>query len=61
MKRTNRQILISNGVQMIVETTFESHIKMYSLLVALKNIETFIIHAIVSNTYLSQTFPNAYE
>jgi hypothetical protein len=61
MKQTNRQILISNGVQITVEITFESHIRMYSLLVALKNTETFMIHIIVLNTYLSQTLPNAHE
>jgi hypothetical protein len=61
MKQTNRQILISNGVQITVEITFESHIRMYSLLVALKTIETFMIHIIVLNTYLSQTLPNAHE
>jgi hypothetical protein len=60
-ERANRQILISNGVQMIVEITFESHIRMHSFLAALKNIETLMIHAIVSSTYLSQTFPNAHE
>jgi hypothetical protein len=61
MKQTNRQILISNGVQMIVEITFESHKRMYSLLVTLKTIETLMIHEFVSGTYLSQTLPNAHE
>jgi hypothetical protein len=32
MKESNRQILISNGVQMIVEITFGSHMIMHGLL-----------------------------